>query len=845
MNQSRRGHARPYQPPGQLMHKWGPKEDLFEQENRKRNLEPPPDQLIDTQLKFDDEYNRFAYGNNNGADKRRKAEINRGGLQYIGKMHYKNQWEQEKWKVNDQFTKDFMCWILGKDPSSENHPAFVKKREKQHNIYRKPGQRFLGQDIDEWLGKFIDKKAEFMQKVNYLKLGPNKAFTWTLNHYWLFYKYILRGLPYPADYVLSEFDTFYPDLSGPRPSGTPNDAKDDNVWRSLEWFTPSWKDFATTYNNAFPDQPRLDINSPDPRDMKGANKEQWMYVKDYMLYGQRTEPLKMSDWCATPMYQNFTEEATRMYQMAGAWQQQLGQPVVNSGGSALPSALPVDYDPEDFMSDLDALPPLSPRTQAQQDADLVAYAQQQQQQQAQQLSQQQQDTTKLSPQVLQQPTQLQHAILNDIQTNTQQYPPATITSASSDPYDTPTIVQTANTTIDRATQTVQSALTRASEERTRLLGIIAEFKTAIVEIQRTYFKRLHEMHDPNLQRLYNHPINPITDLFNDQFRGDLGIALATLFTQTTNTRAPDPEQKPEVWQDVMTAILQEAPGMAAFANEVHAEMKKEAAAMAEKIETSIRQINEQPGMSDRIKRRLIEQTTAKMLEETDTKIRQDVAFKYAGKFTKTVQSRVKNAIKLFKPSAKEMDAIDIDRDIMNDLDVTFESAQTDLENSLYYLLAGKSQSQAYVWTHVGQRIHAFKNSLMHAPSQKPVNAYNSTDASKALLASSPQTATLHLALTAATDAINTPTNTVIIKAEQAKQEVAQAAAPVIQQMQEVASMPPAQQTLVIAQSAETGVPPSNQILGSVANQLRAEAASIPDAPPATQIDAPGLEDTGM
>lgn len=83
----------------------------------------------------------------------------------------------------------------------------------------------LGKGIDEYLGSFIDKKAALKKKLALLRLGPHRAFEWNLGHFFLFYKYILRDLPYSEDDILTEFDSYFPDQQPPRP---------DKEYRTLE-----------------------------------------------------------------------------------------------------------------------------------------------------------------------------------------------------------------------------------------------------------------------------------------------------------------------------------------------------------------------------------------------------------------------------------------------------------------------------------------------------------------------------------------------------------------------------------------------------------------------------------
>ena len=109
-----------------------------------------------------------------------------------------------------------MCWLQGKHPKNKSDPAYIGHRLRQYHIKENHGP-LHGPGIDEFLGSVVDKKADLHRKIALLAMGPDKAFPWTLEHYWLFYKYLLRDLPYLEDEMLPDFDKYWPNEQMGRP----------------------------------------------------------------------------------------------------------------------------------------------------------------------------------------------------------------------------------------------------------------------------------------------------------------------------------------------------------------------------------------------------------------------------------------------------------------------------------------------------------------------------------------------------------------------------------------------------------------------------------------------------
>lgn len=613
-----KGTAQPYQVPGQLMHKWGPQPDVFDQEDKIKQLQPPMDQLQDTKLKFDEEFNRLAAKKGGVAKVHQQKEIDRGGLQYIGKQKYKQQWQDAKWKVNDQFTKDFMCWVLGNDPKkNKNHPAYVKAREKEHNINRKPGQRFFGKDIDEWLGSFIDKKAEFMKKLTYLKMGPNKAFPWNLNHYWLFYKYILRGLPYQADYVLSEFDTFFPDLAGPRPD--PISPLPDLTWRSVEWEIPG-------------DVPNA------------SNKEKYMIAKEQMLYGLRVEPLRMSDWCKTPMYSKLTSAANELASQIDSGLMIPPSPPSPSAPPAPPpntpdvsSSSPSPAPGVSRSSSSSSLPPLVPDTGSRASSP---------------------EPVQSSPAVPETPSvftatvtdQTNAVMASDTSPQTPANAPSTSTAINPNLSSVGILTPLTQSIIDSLNvkcKSLQKAkdIKQATEQQVN--EKLSQFKTVIVELQRKYIdKTFNEYHTKALHDLYgNYADNPFTNAINDEFETELAYHLAELFNELTPTFDPG-----TVDRDQFNALFNGLKIASNDVKEVVQTIRKEIREMGEEsanARLAIMKKYNQLVPTTEVKARLADEIE-KSNEAFRAKIHAYASKAYANLYSSEVKSRIKTVMKSLK-----------------------------------------------------------------------------------------------------------------------------------------------------------------------------------------------------
>jgi hypothetical protein len=211
------GSARPTQQQAQLTGKFGARglKDPFEMESELKGITPPPrimDQYMREWKTRQASMNPETYRANG---RRSKAEQ----MAYLGAM-MKEQYQQDKQNevniLSDKFAKDFMCWLNGDDPKNPGDPAYVRDRMQLAGYNIKQPTRMRGEGVDEYLASFLDKKSEFVKKWTRIRMGPHRAFKWNLGHFYLFYKYFLRNAPYTEDELLSDFDCFYPDLSGPR-----------------------------------------------------------------------------------------------------------------------------------------------------------------------------------------------------------------------------------------------------------------------------------------------------------------------------------------------------------------------------------------------------------------------------------------------------------------------------------------------------------------------------------------------------------------------------------------------------------------------------------------------------
>lgn len=123
----------------------------------------------------------------------------------------------EEHRVNEQFAEDFMCFLNGKDPTDESDPAYVKNRLREIGMMENHGP-FMGRGIKEWMGGFLERKQKYALKLLQLRMGPHIAFEWHWGHYLLWYKYILRNVPYTEDELLADFDKYFPHSWGGRPA---------------------------------------------------------------------------------------------------------------------------------------------------------------------------------------------------------------------------------------------------------------------------------------------------------------------------------------------------------------------------------------------------------------------------------------------------------------------------------------------------------------------------------------------------------------------------------------------------------------------------------------------------
>lgn len=187
----------------QMSFKWGPRaEDPLAREEKERRITPDPRLMAQHMESF----------------KKAKTEQ----AQFLNKAERKvmfREWgkimQGEKDRVNERFAKDFMCFLQGHDPSDPRDPAYVKDRLRRDGINPEPGP-LMARGVKEWIGSHVDRKAEIQKKLTMLRMGPHKLFEWDINHLYLWYKYVLRGVPYQEDAVLEDFDRYWPSLSESR-----------------------------------------------------------------------------------------------------------------------------------------------------------------------------------------------------------------------------------------------------------------------------------------------------------------------------------------------------------------------------------------------------------------------------------------------------------------------------------------------------------------------------------------------------------------------------------------------------------------------------------------------------
>lgn len=204
-------------PGGQLARKWGPPtKDPFEAEETLKTLQPLPALTQEESARFQDYWLDTALHLKNPHAQNAASKKQGAALKYLTKKQLQAALHAHEQQINDEFARDFHMWLVGKTPTNPSHPAYVRDKEAKLGIDPNHGN-LPGTDIPAYLESFVDKKSAFMKKYAYLRMGPNKAFPWSLAHYWLYYKYILRGLPYTEDQLLGDFDKYFPDNSGPRP----------------------------------------------------------------------------------------------------------------------------------------------------------------------------------------------------------------------------------------------------------------------------------------------------------------------------------------------------------------------------------------------------------------------------------------------------------------------------------------------------------------------------------------------------------------------------------------------------------------------------------------------------
>ncbi len=207
------GEASSFRPLGtrpQVSFKWGAQpRDPFEEEAKRQRLHPPERLMADTLAQYK---NALRHEASHSKDPARQIAVE----SYLANSELPRNFQDLLDRESEQFTKDFMCWLQGKHPKSKADPAYVSHRLKQYGV--KPDHGPLhGPGIDEFLGSVVSKKADLHRKIALLAMGPDKAFPWTLEHYWLFYKYLLRDKPYLEDEMLPDFDMYWPNEQMGRP----------------------------------------------------------------------------------------------------------------------------------------------------------------------------------------------------------------------------------------------------------------------------------------------------------------------------------------------------------------------------------------------------------------------------------------------------------------------------------------------------------------------------------------------------------------------------------------------------------------------------------------------------
>jgi len=225
-----RGTLNPY---GQLQIKWKPQRDSFIDKEGGLKVVRPPDAIAARDMQhYTNQYLNEAFQITN-RNTQTRANEQAGALSYLSKKQLKQVLKDHQLQQNDQFALDFINYLVGQDPKDPKHPAYVKSKLKELGV--KPDHKpFIGDGIKEYVGAFIDRKSELYHKITLLRMGPDKAFPWSVDHHYLYYKYILRGPPYPEDTMLEEFDKYFPEFRGYERPAAP--------WRPITWKNTKFTD---------------------------------------------------------------------------------------------------------------------------------------------------------------------------------------------------------------------------------------------------------------------------------------------------------------------------------------------------------------------------------------------------------------------------------------------------------------------------------------------------------------------------------------------------------------------------------------------------------------------------
>lgn len=204
--------ANSFRPQGskpQISFKWGARPiDPFEEEAKRNRLLPPERLMADKLNQYKSALRHEVRAS--GDDARRQAVE-----MVLTESDLPRNLRELQDKEAELFTKDFMCWLQGKHPKKESDPAYISHRLKQYGVMPNHGP-LHGPGITEFIKSTVDKKAQLHAKIAVLAQGPNRCFPWTIEHYWLFYKYLLRDKPFLEDEMLVDFDKFWPNESDGR-----------------------------------------------------------------------------------------------------------------------------------------------------------------------------------------------------------------------------------------------------------------------------------------------------------------------------------------------------------------------------------------------------------------------------------------------------------------------------------------------------------------------------------------------------------------------------------------------------------------------------------------------------